>query len=363
MQNKKYLQKAGEYSNQFQVENATIIDGITEQRAREIFSEMYTHTCKEYTQEACDKALARVSSFENNLMERVIRVEGALEAFREPAFQFLLRNAQKTAAATEREADYELLSELLMRRTKSPKDRKTNAGICRAVEIVDQVDDDALCALTVAFSLLSVTQDSGSCTDGLDVLDKMFENLTYMALPDGSDWISHLDLLDAVRMNPISSLINMDNLFRSRFDGYICAGIPINSESHIKAKEDLRHVGINPAVLVENELLPGYVRIPVVSKDKIYDLRFQTASGNEVFIDDTSKIVQVLEHIWDLYSTDINLMNTVHDEFRRKWLSYDSLRKVYNWWNSIPVAFTPTQVGIVLACANAKKYDDTFPDL
>lgn len=363
MENNKHIQKAGENSNQFQIENATFINGITEQRAREIFDEMYARTCKEYTQEAYEKAFARVSSFGNNLMERVVRVEGALEAFREPAFQFLLRSAQKTAAATEREADYELLSELLMRRTKTHKDRKVSAGIARAVEIVDEIDDDALCALTVAFAILSISPCSGSCSHGLNVLNDMFEKLVYMPLPEGADWISHLDLLDAVRINPISRPINIDNLFKSHFDGYICAGIPIGSENHIRAKEELEKVGISSALLVENELLPGYVRIPVASKNAICNLKFQMASGNQVVIHDNGEIVQTLERVWDLYSTEIKLINTVSEEFRRKWQDYDSLRKVYNWWNSIPIAFTATQVGIVLACANAKKYDNTFPDL
>lgn len=363
MENSKHIQKAGGNSNQFQIENVTFVNGITEQRAKEIFDEMYARTCKEYTQEAYEKAFARVSSFENHLMERVVRVEGAMEAFREPAFQFLLRSAQKTAAATEREADYELLSELLMRRTKSQKDRKTNAGISRAVEIVDQIDDDALCALTVAYATLVITPLSGSCTNGLNTLNNMFEKLIYTTLPEASEWISHLDLLDAVRINPISRLINMDNIFKSRLDGYICAGIPIDSENHSRAKEELGKVGINPVLLVENELLPGYVRIPVVSKNEICNLRFQTASGNEVVMHDNGEIIQTLERVWDLYSTDIKLINTVNEEFRRKWLDYDSLHKVYDWWNSIPIAFTVTQVGIVLACANAKKYDNTFPDL
>lgn len=363
MDSNRQIQKAGANSKQYQIENITVVNGITEQRAREIFSEMNALARKEYTLDAYELACERVSSFENNLMNRMARVEGALEAFREPSFQFLLRSAQKTAAATEREADYELLSELLMRRTKSQKDRKTNAGISRAVEIVDQIDDDALCALTVAYATLAITPLSGSCTNGLNSLNNMFENLIYTTLPEGSEWTSHLDLLDAVRINPISRLINMDNIFKSRLDGYICAGIPIDSENHSRAKEELGKVGINPVLLVENELLPGYVRIPVVSKNEICNLRFQTASGNEVVMHDNGEIIQTLERVWDLYSTDIKLINTVDEEFRRKWLDYDSLRKVYDWWNSIPIAFTVTQVGIVLACANAKKYDNTFPDL
>lgn len=49
-------------------------------------------------------------------MPKIVQIDGALEKFAEPSFQFLLTEAHKTAASTERKADYELLSELLVHR-------------------------------------------------------------------------------------------------------------------------------------------------------------------------------------------------------------------------------------------------------
>ena len=67
-----------------------------------------------YTQDAYGEALRRIGKLENLVMKKANEVDGVLEAFSDPAFQILLAEAQKRAAATEREVDYQLLSELLV---------------------------------------------------------------------------------------------------------------------------------------------------------------------------------------------------------------------------------------------------------
>ena len=106
----------------------------------------------------------------------MLKVEGALQKFSDPSFQFLITEAHKTAASTEREADYDLLSELLLHRVKKDKDRKVRVGIKKAIEIVDQVDDDALCALTVAYTIERLFPATGSIIRGLNILENVFQN-------------------------------------------------------------------------------------------------------------------------------------------------------------------------------------------
>ncbi|MBQ7976571.1 MAG: hypothetical protein IJ300_12875 [Clostridia bacterium] len=112
----KQIQKAGDNAQQFQTENVIINMGITEERAREIFKEMTAVTIKEYTQDAYEVAIKRIDMFEDLLMNKIDKVNGLLDAFADPSFQFLLVDAQKTAAASDREADYEMLTELLVHR-------------------------------------------------------------------------------------------------------------------------------------------------------------------------------------------------------------------------------------------------------
>ncbi|WP_216645038.1 LPO_1073/Vpar_1526 family protein [Halomonas sp. THAF5a] len=159
-------QKGGEGSNNFQAQEMVVQVGIDEKRAREVFQEMNLQLRKEYTQEALEVANARVSEFENSLMPKMERVEGALEAFADPSFQLLLVEAQKTAAATERPADYDLLSELLIHRFQKGSNRNARAGISLAIDIVDKVSDEALLGLTVAHAVAQFIPISGDFSKG-----------------------------------------------------------------------------------------------------------------------------------------------------------------------------------------------------
>lgn len=82
----------------------------------------------------------------------------------------LLVDAQKVAA-TERSVDYDLLSELLVHRIEKGNDRHTRTGIHRAVEIVEDISNEALLGLTVVHSLNSFILVSSECASALDILE------------------------------------------------------------------------------------------------------------------------------------------------------------------------------------------------
>ena len=121
----KKIQTGGKVSQQLQAKKMIVHVGIDEKRAREIYQEMNLQLRKDYSQEAINIANSRVTEFENRLMPKMQEVSGALEAFADPSFQLLLVEAQKTAASTERPADYDLLSELLIHRFQKGENRIT----------------------------------------------------------------------------------------------------------------------------------------------------------------------------------------------------------------------------------------------
>jgi hypothetical protein len=170
----KQSQKGGDGSTNIQTKNTIVNVGIDEKRAREIYQEMNLQLRKDYSKEALYIANRRVTEFENRLMPKMEKVNGALEAFADPSFQLLLVEAQKTAAATERPADYDLLSELLIHRFQKGENRITRAGISRAVEIVDKISDDALLGLTVSHAITNFVLVSGDIRQGLSVLNDLF---------------------------------------------------------------------------------------------------------------------------------------------------------------------------------------------
>ena len=231
----KQIQKAGENSQQIQAGsiNITNVMGIDEKRAREIFNEMYVIARRDFSKDAYECANARVAQFEESLMPKIMQIDGALEKFADPSFQFLIAEAHKTAAATERIADYDLLSELLVHRIqKGEKNRKVRAGIARAVEIVDQIDDDALCALTVSHTVGSLLPTANSVKEGLDILEDIFSKLIYTELPRGREWLDHLEILDAVRLPSFGNLKKIEVFYPEQLNGYVCVGIAKGTDKY-----------------------------------------------------------------------------------------------------------------------------------
>ena len=213
----KQIQKAGDNSQQIQMLNPTIVMGIDEKRVREVCSEVAVETIKQCTQEANAVAISRIEKFTTELIPRVEKIEKDFRSFSDPSFQFELRNAQKVAACTDRDGDYELLSELLVHRIEKGDERKTKASISKAIEIVDQVDEEALCALTLIYAINSWSAQSGNITQGLTVLNDLFATFCYTTLPQGLEWAYHLDILNAARVSSTSTF----KKFREFYPGYI----------------------------------------------------------------------------------------------------------------------------------------------
>lgn len=347
---------------QTQVGTMIINQGISEERVRSVFAEMIPQALDQYTKEAYAVSNSRLEKLEMAVIPRVMQVEAAVNAFGDPAFQILLRKAQQTAAATERQDDYELLSELLMCHVQKGADRKNRVGIAKAVEIVDDIDNDALCGLTVAHAINSYFPVSGNINEGLNVLEGLFSKLLYINLPSDREWIDHLDVLGAVRMTSFSTFKKFRDYYCEKLNGYACLGIKIDSEEYKQAIESITKVGLPTKILVRNEFIDGFVRLEIVTKDSIKKLFI----SNDITSDRrplSETEIKALEKVWELYSNDEMMLNTVKDEFIKKWDSFESLKKIRNWWEGIPCSFEITSVGFVLAHTNAKRCDSTLPDL
>lgn len=365
MEDTKQIQKAGDNAQQLQMVNPTFNVGITEQRAREIFSEMNAIARQSYTQDAYELAMKRVGMFEELLMNKVEQVDGMLEAFRDPSFQFLLVEAQKRAAASDREADFEMLTELLAHRIENKDDRKTKASISKAIGIVDQVDDDALCGLTIIYAINACGATTGDISQGLYAMNYLFSTLCYRDLPTSFDWVEHLDILDAVRSSSFGTFKKFKDIYSATFDGYICAGIQKDSKNYARALEILKEIELPTDILVSHELNDGYVRLSVRNKDLLANVQLYTViQGNGIVKRKvTPQEVEALYKIWDLYSNDTKVIEQVKNAFMEKWDSFDILRQVRIWFEALPHSFSITPIGIVLAHANAQKHNKAIPNL
>lgn len=364
----KQHQTGGDESTNLQASTMIVNVGVDEKRAREIYQEMSLQLRREYSQEALKIANSRVEQFEDRLMPKMEEVNGALEAFADPGFQLLLVEAQKTAAATERPADYDLLSELLIHRFQKGENRVMRAGIGRAVEIVDEIADDALLGLTVAHAVSTFRPVSGNIIEGFNVLNELYGKIIYGKLPEGRDWLDHLDILDAARPISFGTLKKMQQYFPESLPGYVDAGIEKSSNTYEKVMDMLRGEGLPQNILVDHILNSSFVRIEVPKREAIKSLQLQlrTNQNGMVVVQSvpfSEKQFTCLDDIYGLYSQDSNVRNINIEAFIEEWDKRPNLKTVRNWWDSIPISFQITSVGKALAHSNAQRCDKSLPPL
>ena len=77
--------------------------------------------CTEVANQVIDKKL---KEFEKRMMTTFIKDESLLNSYKEPNFQLLSREAQLSAIVSERDSDYDLLTQLLVCHVKKGKDLK-----------------------------------------------------------------------------------------------------------------------------------------------------------------------------------------------------------------------------------------------
>ena len=361
-------QKGGDGSTNLQAQQMVVHVGIDEKRAREIYQEMNLQLRRDYSQEALNIANSRVREFENRLLPKMAQVEGALEAFADPSFQLILVEAQKTAASTERPADYDLLSELLIHRFQKGANRIARAGISLAVEIVDKVSDEALLGLTVSHAVSSFLPSSGDINQGLDVLNELFGKIFYRELPGGQDWLDHLDILDAVRLTPFGGLKKLGQYYPEVLPGYVDVGIAKKSENHDRAIEILNNHNLPASMLVEHALNNEFCRLVVRSMKSIDEISLVHQIFHEgrliaVQQEISEEQKQAIKSIYDLYSKDGDIRSNNINSFMSEWDKRPNLKTLREWWDNISTSFTITSVGKVLAHSNAQRCDKNLPPL
>lgn len=341
-------QVIGDGSQIVQIGNQTITyAGISPSDFLAISTTLSTQVTKQAldlcTDVAHDIASSRMKTFESTWLPRLQHVERVTETLLDPKFHFMLRDANITAAKSSREKDLELLSELLVCHIEKGEDKKVDAGISRAISIVNEIDDDALCALTTLVSLRNITPSPhiGDLKEGLTLIDDLFDKLLYTPLPKGDSWIDHLSVLGCVNIMT-GKFPRLSKTLALLYEGYCCVGIKKDSDEYKKAVDILNANGFNETTLVPNDCLSGYVRLPVSA--------FHSLKPS-------------LKGILSLYSHDGPLLNQVETAFMSIWNTYEHLSTVRLWYEQIPLYIRVNSIGAALAQTNAKRCYSSFPDL
>ncbi len=358
-------QKAGSGSTQVTANNIIINKGLSENEVLDIIRSEANRILAEANESARQVANARMDTFSSVLVERLMR-SSCLDAFRDPAMFFLLKKVQEVAICTDDKTDYDILSELIVYRAEHPNDKDTAAAIKKAISEMDNISEDALNAITIAFSIISFTPISGIIEDGLNAIDTLFAKmLNKITLPNNTDWVDNLEIAGAIRINQIGHLKTYEEIVQANFSGYFVLGLKKDSEDFEKAKDFLTKSSIPIGILVDNPLHDDYVRIAIPSLDKLDDYRLinpRTGQLNKF----TTKQKESLKKVINLYAKSGEDYEKMKNNFNSLLISHKNIAAIKEWWDEIlksKISFSITSVGKVLANTNARRIDPSLPDL
>jgi hypothetical protein len=205
--------------------------------------------------------------------------------------------------------------------------------------------------------------NSGIISEGLNRLDDLFSKLIYDELPEGETWLEQLDVLNAIRIKEFSNFKKMEDYYSERFNGYCCAGIKKDTEDYFNACELLNSINISN-LLIENELNKEYVRLAIVNKEQINDIKrisLNRSTDKKVEIPLLDNEKKILNDIFDMYDKTLN--QEIKEKFVSEVENRSNLKKLKEWINNIKMSYSVTPIGRVLAHANAQRCDQNFPPL
>lgn len=355
-------QEAG--NNATQIQANTINVGLKESEVRDIVSNEIKYALGEMRLLAVEETDKRLNNYANVYIPKLVD-NALLDSFAKPQIQMLFRKTEKVAACTDKEKDYEILSELLIHRAKKDGNYITSAAISKSIDEVENLSDEAIMCLTVRYIVQSIMPKQKNVTEGLNTINKLYKTIIQdNILPNDNNWIDNLELSNAIKTDNISETKSFEEYYYERFSGYSSLGIKKDSEEYEKACKVLSDNGIPKNFLIENEFNSDYVKLPLVNLNDIDSL------GIEITLKSKDKLTtlcfpfdenkkKAIQEVIKLY-----IKKEDKQSFTNLLKSYEYINKVMSWWNEKRrPAINITPIGRVLAHVNAKCSDSTFPDL
>lgn len=382
--------QAGTVNNYYNTTTTNII-GIDEERARNICKEEYAIAKANWTQEAQGIAQERVIALEDKLIPKMQQHDETLKIFGDPAFQFVLRKAQISAASSGEEKDLDILSELIVHRAEQNGNRERTLGITKAIEIIDQIPESSLIGLSTFYAIHRYVPESFDIHQGLKTLDNLYKSIINdTELPVGTQWIENLDVLSAVRMGSsgIQSFKKMEE-FLSKKLACLPIGIERYSTEYNKILLELHNVslydpkeeitelnednGDNKKILKikiplfkEHPLREGFLicTYPPEAFTEGNSISFKVNLGaQELDIPLNREQFLAFKHLSEITYKDGRNVESLTSKLIKEWDNYENLKNVRIWWNQLPIFFTITPIGVAIANAYIRTKYPAIPSM
>lgn len=383
--------QAGTVNNYYNTTTTNII-GIDEERARNICKEEYAIAKANWTQEAQGIAQERVIALEDKLIPKMKQHDETLKIFGDPAFQFVLRKAQVSAAASGEERDLDMLSELIVHRAEQNGNRERTLGIAKAIEIIDQIPESSLIGLSIFYAISTYVPETHDVHQELRVLDNLYKSiLNDVELPVGEQWIENLDVLSAVRIGSsgIQSFKKMEEFLPNNLAKYLPIGIERNSKEYNEILSELHNVGlydpkeeiaelnedngdnkkalkIEMLLFKEHPLREGFLICacpPKFLTDNGSIIVTATIDSKEFKFHLSEEQYLAYKHLSEMTYKDGRNVESLTSKLIKEWDNYEILKNVRIWWNQLPISFTITPIGVAIANAYIRTKYPAIPSM
>ena len=354
--------------NAIQLQANTINIGITEKEARELMLNEGKRILEESKLIASDTAFKRINYYINTLIPKMIKYE-VMNAFSEPSIQVLLNSTEKKAMCTDRESDYEMLSELLINRIKKADDYVIKAATNKTIEIIDNISEEALLGITLLFAIYNLTPEAGRLDIGIKILDSLYEKLINEDdMPVNQYWIDNLELVQAIRIIPFSTASKYQDILFNTLNGYFVDGLKKDSEVYKEAVKKIEKAQLPLDILYNNPYWDGYYILAIPNENSIENVKINrmTFNGKTLALNINEIQIITLKEIFKSYERNQNNINIIRNKFKEKIKEYPNIEKVSAWWNnniSGKINIQLTAVGNLLAQINANRLDNRVPKI
>lgn len=314
------------------------------------------------TAEAYVKTNERIDIFQREMLEKFADSKNANpEAFKDPDFLFVLKNAQINCARDDGETTSKLLVELLAERSKRPSRDRTALILNEASEKVSKVTDEDLVVLGVCFLIFHSVTISPNSNDLLKSLNKNLKPFLSHLKTETSAY-AYLESIGCLTKN---NLIERDilSLFKEQYSEMFTDGFSTLEINNIIDDVDKRKIIINLTQPINttskvNHYFNFKNYSEMNSSPTLYRFVEQTRSKlilelNELDFTETeiANIVALLEEkSWSIDKITELLINNIE--------GFDRLLKI--WKKSEMQQISLTSVGIAIAHAHLSNTINDF---
>ena len=356
-------QVSGDFALQIQsdsfnqrINNINIINGVTKAEVLNLIKDSRKETIAEAKEIAKEITCERITIFTNKFCSELDDIKSYLNIFKKPEVCTFLSECCISAAQTDQDSDYDILSKLLIERIKNDGDKFTCCSLKYAVKTIPDLDDDSLLSLTLYYCVFYLKTDVLKSSQIFQILDNLYGNILCKNLPEKINWLEQLDILKCIRISQFYIPIRFIDIFEKKYTSLFDVGIKENSENFFKTIQLLKDNNIPLKIFIPHEFNPGYYRLNIASESDIDSKLVFVTNIPEKVILLTLEQKNTLHKIYNLYETDKELRKNISINIENVLNNYPHIKTVIDWMDKIKSNFVMTPIGVMIGNANARIY-------